>query len=105
MNDLNARFSDFRNGVDAIESRPDLSGLFLTERELRAKIGEAVDSLSSWAKSQGAAPDNCDGVHNVEAVIYAWLTEKSPSYIGATVEGIGRYGFGKHGQFSRPPTA
>jgi hypothetical protein len=92
MNDKNQRLANFRNGIDALESGAavPMPGRFYVEKDLRAKIGEAVDSLMKWSRLYGMTPCNCDGVHEVESTIYEWLTKGTT--VGATVEGIGRYG-------------
>lgn len=90
MNDRNQRFAYFRHGVDAIESSPDKAGQYQVEQEMRQMIGEAVDALAKFAREHGMNPCNCDGIHNVESTIYAWLTKGTT--VGAAVEGFGKYG-------------
>ncbi len=82
MTDINKRFADFRNGCDAAPDR-----MFEQEKQMRDAIGAAVDTLAALAREMGLTPCNCDGVHNVEATIYEWLTKNST--FGATIEGFG----------------
>lgn len=85
MNTLNQRFRNFRACCDDAPA-----GYFTPERELRNTIGDAVDALAKEAQRLGLKPCNCDGAHNVEATIYAWLTEGT--LFGAAAEGYGEHG-------------
>lgn len=87
MNELNRRFSYFRDGLDIADQQPHA---FTAAKELRDAIGDAVDTLAALARRRGMKPNNCDGVHNVEATIYEWLTKGST--FGAAVEGLGEFG-------------
>jgi hypothetical protein len=86
-NDINTRYSNFR---DCCDSAPD--GTYEAAKELKCIIQEHMDALLADVREAFPTirPDNCDGIHNVEATIYTWLADAEGS-LGqfATAEGFG----------------
>lgn len=103
MSDINRDFSNLRDGLDKVHP-----SRFIRERVISDEIGDAVYALAKIARHHGLEPDNCDGVHHVEATIWAWLTKSDPIF-GATLIGVGQYGLSPDSTLAQPrkvdPTA
>lgn len=72
MNEMNRRFANFRECCDHAPK-----GTYEWSKEIREIIGRHVDAIAAEVRATGITPCMCDGAHNVEAAIYAWIT-KSP---------------------------
>lgn len=88
--DLNAINSAYRDFQEACERAP--LGMFEQARSVNDLIGETVDGLIARAHNStaGIKVDNCDGIREIEALIFDMFRNKNPdSEIEAAI-GLGR---------------
>lgn len=70
------------------EESPDFS--YDQAKQIKEMIGHACDKLIRDTRALGLSANNCDGIREVEAVIYRWLKNSNPEEtIFPVAEGFG----------------
>ena len=87
--DLSSINEDFMCFEVACSEAPE--GMFLQAREIRDRVlGYSADEFLRVTKSNGLETDNCDGIREVEALMFDLVRKKNPdSEIEAAI-GLGR---------------
>ncbi|MDI3258454.1 MAG: hypothetical protein QJR02_02025 [Sinobacteraceae bacterium] len=81
---LNRSLTDF----EGVDDAPD--GSYEQAKSLRRLIGDSVDQLMKNIREMGLCVDTCDGIREVEAVIYGYIKDANPDHpMFPTAEGFG----------------
>lgn len=66
-------------------------GMFTAACELSGIIGDTCDELIKTLNAAGYKTENCDGIREIEALIYDWVRRSNPdNLVFAEAEGFGR---------------
>lgn len=82
---MNSDYTAFEEGVD---SAPE--GLFSFARNLKFEIGEACDDYLRAMTRIGAKVCNCDGIREIEVMMFAMIRDRNPDSEITQVVGFGR---------------
>ena len=81
---INDDFMDFEKACDLA---PD--GVLQQAKDIRAFIGEQADQLLSHAQRSGIKTCNCDGIREIEVLIFDMIRRKNPDSQIERAVGIG----------------
>ncbi|MGS0567052.1 hypothetical protein [Xanthomonas oryzae] len=82
---LNTELESFERCADESPA-----GTYEQAKELAELIGRIADDLIRGLRAIGMQADNCDGIREVEAVIYGWIKNSNPdATVFPTAEGFG----------------
>ncbi|MBO9878478.1 hypothetical protein [Xanthomonas sp. D-99] len=82
---LNAALESFERCADEAPR-----GTYEHAKQLATLIGETAQSLISGLREIGLDANNCDGIREVEAVIYGYIKDSNPdATVFPTAEGFG----------------
>jgi hypothetical protein len=89
---INSTYTDFLDGVEIAKA-----GVVPVAQNVADMIGDAVDGIFRETRALGLKACNCDGLREIEALIFDMLLSQNPDSEIATAILIGETG-GREGQ-------
>lgn len=87
--DLSAINADYTLFLDGCDAAPD--GMFLQAKDIRDRvIGYGVDELARTAKASDVVTCSCDGIREIEVLMFDMLRRMNPSSEIEGAMGLGR---------------